>query len=351
MGPVSIVDNAVYRGGQRIATPATLEETYRLLDRLLAEDPRCAEPGEHRVLVWIGLHRPSDQELDSVARHFDLHSLAVEDIRQAEQRPKLDRYGQTLFTVLRPAVYQDETETVDFGEIHIFTGEHFVITVRHSEHARVGRVRERVESEPRLLSTGAEAVLYAVLDQTVDDYFPVVEGLENDIDEISDALVSATADRDGLVSQRIYQLTREVSAFHRAVAPLHMELHQFLEELGQDGTDLELRHSLRDVLDHLIVVDNKIESFQASLTNALMLDSTLLAARQNEAAIEQNEQMKRISSWAAILFAPSIIGSVYGMNFHRMPELSWTWGYPMSLGLMLLTGVSLYAVFKLKRWL
>ncbi|THE16700.1 transporter, partial [Kocuria rosea] len=131
---MSIVDNAVYRGGQRIASPATLEETYRLLARLRTEDPRCTEAGEHCVLVWIGLYRPSADELDSLAEQFGLHELAVEDIRQAEQRPKLDRYGSTLFTVLRPAVYQDATETVDFGEIHIVTGPGFVITVRQSEH-------------------------------------------------------------------------------------------------------------------------------------------------------------------------------------------------------------------------
>lgn len=349
MGRVSIVDNAVYRGGQRVAAPATLEETYCLLDRLQAEDPRCNDPGEHRVLAWIGLDRPSEEELDSLARHFGLHHLAMEDVRQAEQRPKLDRYGATLFTVLRPAVYQDATETVDFGEIHIFTGPSFVVTVRHSEHAHVGGVRERVESQPQLLEAGADAVLYAVLDQTVDDYYPVVEGLENDIDEIAEALFSAVS--DGRVSQRTYQLTREVSAFHRAVAPLEMELRQFLEELRRTGTDPELWHSLRDVLDHLIFVNTKVESFQTSLTNALMLDSALLAARQNEAAIEQNEQMKRISSWAAILFAPSIIGSVYGMNFRHMPELSWTWGYPVALVLMLLTGGVLYGVFKRKKWL
>lgn len=349
MGAVTIVDNAVYRGGQRLASPAGLEETYRLLARLQAEDPRCTEPGEHCVLAWIGLHQPSDDELDSLGEHFGLHELAMEDVRQAEQRPKLDRYGTTLFTVLRPAAYQDATETVDFGEIHIFTGPGFVITVRQSEHGRVGRVRSRVESDPLLLETGAEAVLYAVLDQTVDDYYPVVEGLENDIDEISDTLFSGSG--DGAVSRRIYQLTREVSAFHRAVAPLELELRQFLEESDGDGTTGELRHGLRDVLDHLILVNNKIEAFQSSLTNALMLDSTQLAARQNEAAIEQNEQMKRISSWAAILFAPSIIGSVYGMNFRYMPELSWVWGYPVALVLMLLTGVVLYTVFRFKRWL
>ncbi|MEX5237569.1 CorA family divalent cation transporter [Kocuria sp. CPCC 205236] len=171
----------------------------------------------------------------------------------------------------------------------------------------------------------------------------------SDIDEIPDALFSGSG--DGVVSRRIYQLTREVSASHRAVAPLEMELRQFLEELAEAGAVQELQHSLRDVLDHLIFVNNKVEAFQSALTNALMLDATQLAARQNEAAIEQNDQMKRISSWAAILFAPSIIGSVYGMNFRVMPELSWVWGYPMALGLMLLTGVALHIVFRLKRWL
>ncbi|MFF0988459.1 CorA family divalent cation transporter [Kocuria nitroreducens] len=206
-------------------------------------------------------------------------------------------------SIVHHAVHQDATGTVASGEIHNVTEPGFVITVRQSEHGRVGRVRSRAESQPVLLGTGAEAVLYAVLDQTVDDHHPVVDGLEHDIDKSSDALFSGSG--DGVVSRRICQLTREVSAFHRAVAPLEMELRRFLEEL---------------------------------------------AARQNEAAIEQNEQMKRISSWAAILFAPSIVGSVYGMNFRFMPELSWAWSHPMALVLTLLTGVVLYTVFRLERW-
>ncbi|MFI7481777.1 magnesium and cobalt transport protein CorA [Kocuria sp. M1R5S2] len=346
---MSIVENAVYRGGRRLASPASLEETSRLLDRLRADDARCGEPGERCVLAWIGLSDPSEDELRSLGEHFGLHELAVEDIRQAGQRPKMDRYGSTVLTVLRPAVYRDATEQVDLGEIHVCTGPHFVITVRQSAHDRSALVRERVEAEPGLLRTGAEAVLYALLDQTVDDYYLVVEGLENDIDEISDELFSGAG--DGAVSQRIYQLTREVSAFHRAVAPLEVELRRFHQELAEDAAPVDLRHSLRDVLDHLIFVTTKVEAFQSSLASALMLDATLIAARQNDAAMAQNEQVKRISSWAAILFAPSIIGSVYGMNFRFMPELSWVWGYPMALTLMLLTGTVLYAVFRRKRWL
>jgi magnesium transporter len=330
-----IVDSAIYVDGHRDGS-RPLEEIKET----------CREKGG---FAWFDLHEPAREEFDAVAGEFGLHELAVKDGLRAHQRPKVERYGETLFVVLKAARYVEEKEEVEFGEVHAFVGSDFVVTVSYGEANELVEVRRRAESEPELLRRGPSAVLYAIMDRIVEDYGPVVEGLENDIDEISDALYSGSG--EGVVSRRIYQLTREVSAFHRAVAPLELELRQFLEELAGAGSPRELQHVLRDVLDHLIFVNNKVESFHSSLTNALMLDSTQLAARQNEAAIEQNEQMKRISSWAAILFAPSIIGSVYGMNFRFMPELSWVWGYPMALGLMLVTGVVLYVVFRFKRWL
>ena len=246
-----------------------------------------------------------------------------------------------MFTVLRPAVYNDHDETVDIGEIHIFTGPNFVITIRHSESSGVTRVRERVEGEDELIKLGGDGVLYALFDQIVDDYFPVLDGLENDIDEIEDALFAG----EHHVSQRIYELAREVNDFHRGVSPLTTVMNQYFAGFQKYGTNMELQHRLRDVLDHVIVVNNKLESMRSSLADAMTLDSTLTTARQNEAAMEQNEQMKRISSWAAILFAPSIVGSIYGMNFAHMPELEWQYGYPMALG------VVLYVIFKAKKWL
>ncbi|WP_330447136.1 magnesium/cobalt transporter CorA [Kocuria rhizophila] len=343
---MSIVENAIYRNGRKVETPRSLEETYTLLQRVI-DRSEGDEHGAETVLAWIGLYRPTPEEIRSLAEHFQLHELAVEDTVQAHQRPKMERYGQTLFTVIRPAVYQDETETVEIGEIHIFTGPNFVITIRHSESSGVSRVRKRVEADQELLCLGPDGVLYALLDQIVDDYFPVLSGLENDIDEIEDALFAGQLN----VSQRIYELAREINDFHRGVAPLSDVMQRYFAGFTKDATRQELQHRLRDVLDHVIAVSGKLESMRASLTDAMSVDSTLTTARQNEAAMVQNEQMKKISSWAAILFAPSIVGSIYGMNFKAMPELEWALGYPMALVLMLLVGLVLYVVFKVKDWL
>jgi len=193
---VTIIDNAVYVDGVRSAEPENLEQTFETL-------------AEHGGMAWIGLYRPSESEMAGVAEEFGLHELAVEDAISAHQRPKLERYGDNLFTVLRPARYVDDTETVEFGELHIFTGKNFVVTVRHAEMSGVGQVRRRLESRPDLLRHGPEAVLYALLDQVVDDYAPVIAGLENDIDEIEDQLFSG----DSTVSRRIYELAREVIQF------------------------------------------------------------------------------------------------------------------------------------------
>ena len=200
---MTIIDNAVYVDGVRSSQPHTLEQTFEMLS-------------EHGGMAWIGLYRPTETEMAEVAEEFGLHELAVEDAISAHQRPKLERYGDNLFTVLRPARYIDESETVEFGELHIFTGRNFVVTVRHAETGGVARVRRRLESKPELLAHGPEAVLYALMDQVVDDYVPVVAGLENDIDEIEDQLFSG----DSNVSRRIYELAREVIQFQRAIHPL-----------------------------------------------------------------------------------------------------------------------------------
>lgn len=358
-GSVSIVDNAVYKDGERVASPTSLEETFRLLAELDggehdhsygAPHTPCRDSDhhhQHSAMAWIGLYRPGKAEIAALQAQFHLHELAVEDTVLAHQRPKTERYGSTLFTALRPATYNDSAESIRLGEIHVFTGPNFVITVRHAETAGVGKVRHRVESEPQLLARGPEAILYALIDQVVDDYFPILESVEEDIDEIEDALFSGRSD----VSQRIYELARQVNLFHRAVAPLSLVADQFEAGFQKWHTDEELQHMLRDVRDHVVVANSRIESFRAQLNDAMQLDATLTAARQNDAAMELNEQTKKISAWAAILFAPSMIGSIYGMNFHDMPELRWTYGYPFALALMLAVGVGLYLVFKNKDWL
>src|ERR687885_2014667 len=203
-----IVDSAIYVEGKRLAEP-NVEEPSSLREA----HETCRE--QHGV-AWIGLYRPTEEEFATVAEEFDLHPLAVEDAVKAHQRPKLERYGETLFVVLRPARYLDESETVEFGEIHAFVGEDFVVTVRHGKASTLNRVRRRLESVPELLCRGSEAVLYAIMDRVVDDYAPVVAGLEHDIDEIETEVFSGNAG----VSKRIYELSREVIEFQRATGPL-----------------------------------------------------------------------------------------------------------------------------------
>jgi magnesium transporter len=338
---MALVDNAVYVDGRRSADPRSLDETYELLR-------------ERHGMAWIGLYRPDVAEIRSVAKEFDLHPLAVEDAIAAHQRAKLERYGTTLFTVLRPARYLDDTERVEFGELHVFTGRDFVVTIRHAETPDLGRVRDRLERTPELLRLGPEAVLYAILDQVVDEYAPVVAGLENDIDEIEDQLFKG----DPAVSRRIYELSREVIEFQRATHPLLDMLTSLEAGFEKYKVDLELQRSLRDVHDHAIRIVERADSFRALLQNALTVQTTLVGQQQNdemrsltEASLAQNEEVKRISAWAAILFAPTLVGTIYGMNFDHMPELHWLLGYPYAVALMLVTSVTLYLVFKRRSWL
>ncbi|GAB2739370.1 magnesium and cobalt transport protein CorA [Sinomonas atrocyanea] len=332
---MTIIDNAVYVDGRRAAHPESLEQTFETLE---------ATGGS---MAWIGLYRPSPEEMAEVAHEFHLHDLAVEDAINAHQRPKMERYDEMLFTVLRPARYIDATETVEFGELHVFTGPNYVVTVRHAETAGVGLVRKRLEADPGLLRHGPEAVLYALLDRVVDDYKPVVAGLENDIDEIEDQLFA----NDPGVSRRIYELTREVIQFQRAVHPLKRMVEGLEGGFGKYRVEIELQRSLRDVHDHLEQIVSRADAFRDLLQNALVLDGTLTANRQNETSLAQNEQVKRISSWAAIFFAPALVTGIYGMNFKTMPELEWDLGYPYALVLMVVAGFALWLVFKWKQWL
>jgi magnesium transporter len=338
---MTVVDNAVYVDGRRFAEPESLDVTYELLRD-------CGG------MAWIGLYRPDEAEVRSVATEFELHPLAVEDAIKAHQRPKLERYGDILFTVLRPARYKDDAEEVEFGEVHVFTGRDFVVTVRHAEAPDLARVRQRLEENPDLLARGPEAVLYAILDQVVDEYVPVVLGLENDIDEIEDQVF----DGDPSVSRRIYELSREVIEFQRATQPLIGMLRALAAGFEKYGTDEELRRALRDVEDHAQRVVGQVDRFRELLQSILSVNSALVAQRQNEeaarlteASLAQNEEVKRISSWAAILFAPTLVGTIYGMNFHNIPELKWRFGYPFALSLMLVMGVGLYTIFKKRDWL
>jgi magnesium transporter len=331
----ALVDSAIYVDGCRLHSPKTLADTYRMF----RDEPRS--------MAWIGLYRPSEEQLLSLARQFALHELAVEDAIVAHQRPKLERYGDTLFVVLRPARYLDDAEEVDFGELHVFVGRDFVITVRHSETPDLAVVRRRMESDPGLLARGPEAVLYAILDAVVDGYAPVVAGLQNDIDEIETEVFRGEVS----VSRRIYELSREVVEFQRAARPLLRILDALVAGFEKHGIDEELRSYLRDVTDHATTVAERVDSFRQMLQDILTVNATLVTQAQNEEMKAQNEEVKKISAWAAILFAPTLIGTIYGMNFRRMPELRWYYGYPFALALMAAVCGALYLAFKRRRWL
>ncbi|MFF0018780.1 CorA family divalent cation transporter [Streptomyces sp. NPDC005374] len=340
--PASIVQAALYRDGVRVSSPATLADTFREL----REQPAG--------MAWIGLARPTEGELLSLAAEFDLHPLSVEDAMEAHQRPKLERYGDTLFVVLRAARYLDAPEEVDFGELHVFVGPDFLITVRHGAAPDLSAVRHRMEETPELLKLGPEAVLYAILDAVVDGYAPVVSGVQNDIDEIETEVFRG----DPEVSRRIYELSREMVEFQRATRPLVGMLHALMAGFAKYGTDEELQRYLRDVADHVTHTSERVDGFRQALTDILTVNATLVTQQQNaemralaEAGFEQNEEIKKISSWAAILFAPTLVGTIYGMNFDHMPELHWVFGYPFAMLLMAAVCTSLYVIFKRRDWL
>ncbi|WP_336052796.1 magnesium and cobalt transport protein CorA [Streptomyces sp. CA2R101] len=338
----SIINAVLYRDGRRVSTHDTLAEAFR--------QQRAASG----TLAWIGLHRPSRDELLALATEFDLHPLAVEDALEAHQRPKLERYGGTLFVVLRAARYLDDPEEVDFGELHVFVGRDFVLTVRHGGAPDLSAVRARMEDTPELLKRGPEAVLYAILDAVVDGYAPVVAGVQNDIDEIETEVFGG----DPRVSRRIYELSREVVEFQRATRPLNGMLEGLTAGFEKYAIDEELRRYLRDVADHALHTTDRVDGFRQALQDILAVNATLVNQQQNaemralaEAGFEQNEEIKKISSWAAILFAPTLVGTIYGMNFARMPELHWAFGYPFAIVLMAIVCTSLYFVFKRRDWL
>jgi magnesium transporter len=338
---MSVVDNAVYLDGARYAVPSSLDMTFETM----------AESGG---VGWIGLYRPDHDEVSAVAEEFGLHPLVVEDTISAHQRPKIERYDDVLFTVLRPARYVDAEERVEFGELHVFSGPNFVVTSRHAETPDLTHVRRRLEAEPDLLRRGPEAILYAILDQVIDEYEPVVAGLENDIDEIEFQVFGG----DPGVSRRIYQLLREVIEFQRATRPLHGMIDGLRAGFEKYRVDEELQRHLRDVDDHVIKVIERLAGFRALLESILTVNATLVGQRQNEetqklseSSLAQSEEVKKISSWAAILFAPTLVGTVYGMNFAHMPELHWRLGYPLALVMMFGVSCVLYLVFKRRHWI
>jgi magnesium transporter len=290
--------------------------------------------------VWIGLHEPTNEEFDSVRREFGLHELAVEDAMKGHQRPKLEVYDDDLFVVLKTARYF-EPDVLEFGEILIFVGDQFVVSVRHGEATPLHDVRLALEKRPDLLRYGTGAVLHAILDKVVDDYTPVLTNLDVDITELE---AQAFGDEPAMgLTERIYRLKRQVINLHRATAPLSEALGR-LTDGRYEQVHEELRPYFRDVYDHLLRAVQTADQYRELLTS-------ILEANLTQVSVRQNEQMRAISAWAAILAVPTLIAGVYGMNFQNMPELKWHYGYPLAVAVMAALCVGLYSYFKHIKWL
>jgi magnesium transporter len=322
-----IVDCAVYEGGRRRDGALPVHEAMEA----------CREPG---AFTWIGLYEPTEEEFDSIRREFDLHELAVEDAIHAHQRPKLEVYGDMVFIVLKTARYIDPEEVVRLGEILIFLGHDYVITVRHGEASELKDVRHRLEEDPELLAHGPGAVLHAIVDKVVDDYKPALIGLGEDIDEIENQVFSGERDNP---AERIYKLKREVLEFSHAVGPLVDPVDR-LSKGRYEVIHPKVRTYFRDVNDHLLRAHEQLEGYRDLLTS-------VLSANLAQVTVRQNEDVRRISAIVAILAVPTAIAGLYGMNFEHMPELGWTFGYPLVLAVMVAICFTLYRYFKRVGWL
>jgi magnesium transporter len=325
-----IVDSAHYKDGVRQQEEAlSLEQ---------AADLRGA-PGTGEF-VWIGLHDPHPGDLEKLQRLFGLHELAIEDAGQPHQRPKIEDYDEDAFIVLKTAHYHEDREEVHFGEINLFAGPGYVISIRHGPGSELATARRRLEARPDLLELGAASAIWAVIDKVVDDYIPVVDAIEDDIEEVEkdvfdDDIPAPTA--------RIYNLKREVIEFHRAVWPLLAPLDA-LEQGGYERIPVELRDFFRDVADHAKRVDEQVTSQRELLTSVLQANLSLVS-------VNQNEVVKKISAIFGIVAVPTFIASVYGMNFEHMPELHWRFGYPLCLAVMLMAALALAGFFRRIDWI
>jgi magnesium transporter len=320
-----IVDCAVYEDGRRRPGELPLANA-------------CEASQRDDAFVWIGLYEPTEEEFDAVRREFDLHELAVEDAITAHQRPKLEVYGETLLVVLKPARVSGPGE-IDLGEILVFIGDDFVITVRHGE-AALHDVRLRTEERPDLLRCGPGAALYAIVDRIVDDYQPVIDAMDHAVQEVEREVFSESGTNP---TEDIYRLKREVLQLHSAVAPLAEPLDRLAR--GRHGiVHSDLNAYFRDAHDHLLRMIQQIESYRDLLTS-------VLTANLSQVTVRQNEDMRRISAWAAIIAVPTAIAGLYGMNFHHMPELDWSLGYPLTLGVIALVCVFLFGYFRRIGWL
>jgi magnesium transporter len=325
-----IVDKAVYRDGVR----QPCGDLSDALEELRAD-------GQTRDFLWIGLKDPTDAEFALVNDELKLHPLAVEDAVKGNQRPKVELYDNTIFVVLKTLRYLEATSDVETGEVMVFLGERFVVTVRRGEANPLTAVRHRLEEHPALLRHGEISVLHAVMDSIVDTYVGIDVELQNDLDEIETAVFSGSRHVD---SQVIYKLKREVLEFRRAAVPLAGPLRMLHDGSRSPVPSKEVRLLMRDVADHLLRVIDHVETYDRLLTD-------VLGAHLAQISVQQNSDMRKISAWIAIAAVPTMVAGIYGMNFEHMPELQQPWGYYAVLALMATTCVGLYRGFRRSGWL
>ncbi|WP_018545721.1 magnesium and cobalt transport protein CorA [Streptomyces sp. LaPpAH-108] len=331
----SVVNCVTYQDGVRVSGATDLVDAVRTVRK----------SGEG--FVWLGLHEPTAQEFAGIAELFDLHPLAVEDAVEAHQRPKLERYGETLFAVFKTVCYVEHeqltatSEVVDTGEIMVFLGEDFVVTVRHGRHGSLGPLREELEARPEQLAQGPAAVLYAIADHVVDEYLNVTDAVQADIDLVETDVFAENGARTD--PGRIYQLKRELLELKRAVVPLGRPLED-LATRPIRVVDPEIQAYFRDVLDHLIRARDQIAAFDELL-------NSILQAHLAQVTVAQNEDMRKITAWAAVIAVPTMVCGVYGMNFKHMPELDWRFGYPLVMSVTVLFCAVVYRGFRRNGWL
>ena len=324
-----IVDSAVYRDGTRVPVDCDVAD-------LASVRERCG-PGD---FVWVGLHEPDAHELTEVAGAFSLHHLAVEDAVNAHQRPKLERYEDNLFLVLKTLWYVDEDDAVETGEINLFVGSDFVISVRHGEGGALRQARVDLEARQAVLAHGPSAVVYAVCDQVVDGYEHVADSLLEDVDEVELSVFSEERTND---SARIYVLKRELAEVRRAVLPLRDPMSRFANGTAH-GIDRDAAPYFRDVADHLSRCADTIDELDGLLSSAF-------DAHLARISVQQNNDMRKISAGAALVVVPTLIAGIYGMNFDHMPELHWQFGYLFAMALMVGASAGLLWFFKKSGWL
>lgn len=329
----AIVDCAVYRDGVRQPGDPTWQEAIADVER------------KGSGFMWVGLHEPSERQLAGLANRLGLHPLVVEDTVLAHQRPKLERYEDSLFAVVKTVHYNDDghqiTEVVETGEVMIFLARQFVVTVRHGEHGGLHRLRKALEASPELIRLGPAVVLYSVMDRAVDDYLAVTSKLQADVDQVETNVFAGVNRADE--GNRIYLLKREVVELRRAVVPLTEPL-RLLATTEMELISAKARTYFRDVEDHLAQVVERVSSFDELLT-------TLVSANLAQVSVAQNEDMRKISAWVAIISVPTMVAGVYGMNFKHMPELNWVWSYPTVIVVVIVACFFLHRAFKRNGWL